>query len=321
MFQELEIYKTDQDLSIKVTEIKVNLPNGEWISGKWWGDLNKKPILCLHGWLDNAGTFDRLIPLLSREFSYLSIDLPGHGRSSWLPQGVRYDLFTFVLYILKIMREYKWSSISLMSHSMGSGVSFIFTVLFPEKVDLLILFDYNKTLDRSLEQEFQDMRESYFSFLISDERNQIKTEPPSFTIEEMIERYYEGTLGNVHKESAVYLLERNIQRSTKYPNRFYFSRDSRLKSFIIQAQSEDITLYATSTLKCPFLFFSSPHCVLYGKIPYFDKFIEVSKKSNPNFVYEIVDSNNHYFHINEPEKVSNILSKFLIENKKIIHKL
>jgi pimeloyl-ACP methyl ester carboxylesterase len=57
--------------------VKINLPYGEWISGKWWGDLSINPILCLHGWLDNAGTFDRLIPLLPREFSYLAIDFPG----------------------------------------------------------------------------------------------------------------------------------------------------------------------------------------------------------------------------------------------------
>lgn len=31
----------------------------------------------LHGWMDNAGTFDTLIPLLPKELSYLSIDLPG----------------------------------------------------------------------------------------------------------------------------------------------------------------------------------------------------------------------------------------------------
>jgi len=41
-------------------------------------NIFSRPIVCIHGWQDNAGTFDRLIPLLPREFSYLAIDLPGN---------------------------------------------------------------------------------------------------------------------------------------------------------------------------------------------------------------------------------------------------
>jgi hypothetical protein len=61
----------------QVEEIKIKLPNGGHISGKWWGDKSTRPFLCLHGLLSNAGSFDRLIPLLPREFSYLAIDFPG----------------------------------------------------------------------------------------------------------------------------------------------------------------------------------------------------------------------------------------------------
>ena len=36
-----------------------------WFLGKAWGDPNGKPILGLHGWLDNAGTHDHIAPLLN----------------------------------------------------------------------------------------------------------------------------------------------------------------------------------------------------------------------------------------------------------------
>ena len=39
-----------------------------------WGDPSGKPILGLHGWLDNAGTHDHLAPLLSEVTCHLMRD-------------------------------------------------------------------------------------------------------------------------------------------------------------------------------------------------------------------------------------------------------
>ena len=46
--------------------------------------------VALHGWLDNAGSFDTLAPQLVAEcprHALLCLDYPGHGRSSHLPPG------------------------------------------------------------------------------------------------------------------------------------------------------------------------------------------------------------------------------------------
>ena len=43
------------------------------------------PVLCFHGWLDNANTHDRLIPLIQEkhpQLEFYSFDWPGHGKSS-----------------------------------------------------------------------------------------------------------------------------------------------------------------------------------------------------------------------------------------------
>ncbi|CAG7829321.1 unnamed protein product, partial [Allacma fusca] len=43
-------------------EIRIPVPWGH-IAGKAWGNKNGFPVLGLHGWLDNAGTFDTIAPL------------------------------------------------------------------------------------------------------------------------------------------------------------------------------------------------------------------------------------------------------------------
>lgn len=67
----------------------------------------------VHGWQDNAGSFDTLIPLLPSNFSYLAIDLPGHGLSSHSPIGAYYRYVDFVPQLERIRQAYKWKQLQL----------------------------------------------------------------------------------------------------------------------------------------------------------------------------------------------------------------
>ena len=42
-------------------DIKIPVPWGH-IAGKEWGSSSGEPWIALHGWLDNCGSFDTLIP-------------------------------------------------------------------------------------------------------------------------------------------------------------------------------------------------------------------------------------------------------------------
>lgn len=114
------------------------------IAGKFWRNNSHPTFLCLHGREDNAGTFDRLIPLLPRQFSYLAIDFPGHGRSSRIPNGVFYHNIDFLFVINQIIDFYNWKRVSIIAHSMSSRLSFIYASIFPHRVDMLIGIDVLK---------------------------------------------------------------------------------------------------------------------------------------------------------------------------------
>lgn len=43
-------------------------------------------LVLLHGWGLNLRVWDRLADALSRRFRIVAVDLPGHGRSGWLPE-------------------------------------------------------------------------------------------------------------------------------------------------------------------------------------------------------------------------------------------
>ncbi|CAB1344537.1 unnamed protein product [Coregonus sp. 'balchen'] len=56
---------TSATMKQTVSEFNMPVPWGE-MRGKVWGPDRGRPILCLHGWADNCGTFNTLIPLLPK---------------------------------------------------------------------------------------------------------------------------------------------------------------------------------------------------------------------------------------------------------------
>lgn len=80
--------------------------------------------LLLHGWLDNAASFTKLIPLLPASLGrIIAIDLVGHGLSDHLPKGCHYVFAQFILDIVEILMTINDNThINLIGHSLGAGV-------------------------------------------------------------------------------------------------------------------------------------------------------------------------------------------------------
>ncbi|KAG5672035.1 hypothetical protein PVAND_002197 [Polypedilum vanderplanki] len=305
---------TDQEIEFEVEEVRIPLPFGGQLAGKFWGDKSLRPIVLIHGWQDNAGTFDRLIPLLPKQFSYLAIDLPGHGLSDWIPDGMQYHNAADNLYVLhNLMKEYNWDKISLIGHSMGSQIAFVFASIFPSKVDFVIGIDALKPAIHDPVLVSQILEDRIENFMIADKRNQEKSEPPAYAIEEMIEKLVDATGGSVTKDSAQYLLKRNIKRSEKYPGKFFFARDSRLKYSFTSSFPQEVCVELAKRIDMPYMFIKAKQSPYYEKKQYHEQVVDVLTK-NPKFEYHLVDST-HHLHLSEPEKVSGIISEFLMKYK------
>ncbi|NWZ08485.1 SEHL2 protein, partial [Agelaius phoeniceus] len=128
------------------SELKFPVPWGH-VAAKAWGPSEGHPVLCLHGWLDNANTFDKLIPLLPRGCYYVAMDFSGHGLSSHRPAGCPYHFLDYVIDVRRVAAALQWRRFTLMGHSMGNfsfSYCFIspqFCFLYPEMVDKLILLE------------------------------------------------------------------------------------------------------------------------------------------------------------------------------------
>ncbi|XP_078343869.1 serine hydrolase-like protein 2 [Oculina patagonica] len=122
-------------------EISFNAPWGV-IAAKAWGPEDGKPFLGLHGWLDNANTFDKLARLLPENIRFIAMDFPGHGKSSHRWPGMPYHHFEYVADVKKVVSQLGWEKFSIIAHSMGAFVASLYAGSFPNEVESLVLLDY-----------------------------------------------------------------------------------------------------------------------------------------------------------------------------------
>lgn len=299
------------DRQNNVTEVEIPIPYGK-IAGKWFGPKNVQPILCIHGWLDNCGTFDRLIPLLPADVSFLAIDLPGHGHSSWVPNGMAYHQLDNVVLILQIMKEYNWDKVAIMAHSMGAIIGFMFTALFPEKVELYIGIDALKPHSYYPGKFVKYVGPILSKFIEADKRNCEKSEPPSYTYEEMLDRMYDATFESVTKETAPFLLQRNIKPSKKFPGKYYFDRDNKVKYNNIPGWSDEVNWDLGKRVKVPQLTIKAQDSPYPGSWEGFKAMSEVLKEHNPLYEVEYVKAS-HHVHLTDPELIAPMITKFLVK--------
>ena len=72
-------------MDVTSREVRFTLPSIE-VAAKVWGKPGGLPVIGLHGWLDNAATFDLIAPHLEGVY-LVALDLPGHGLSGHMPAG------------------------------------------------------------------------------------------------------------------------------------------------------------------------------------------------------------------------------------------
>ena len=114
--------------------------NGLRIAGMAWGQPDRKPLLALHGWLDNAASFAVLAPLLE-QYYLVSLDLTGHGHSDWRSADAGYQIWDDLPELIGVLDALGWKHFCLMGHSRGAIISCLLASILPERVERLVLLD------------------------------------------------------------------------------------------------------------------------------------------------------------------------------------
>lgn len=274
---------------------------------KTWGNENDPHILCFHGILDNAGSFNRLIPLLDSHYYYICVDLPGHGRSSHFPENLPlYNIDNIIVYML-VAKYFKKEKYLIIGHSYGGLLAFFFAQVYPELVEKLVMLDTIMMFPLPAKSFKSYIREVYESYLVMDAKLK-KNKQPEYTYEEALYRLqYKRSYGEVTKEAAEALLERSIKKLDN--GKYVFTFDQRLKNVALPLN--DIR-YKLETLKfnpvsCPILMVLARDSAIQQVI--LKKVLAALKKSKT--IKIVLVNGDHDVHNTNPERVAPHIRAFL----------
>ncbi|AKJ98351.1 MULTISPECIES: alpha/beta hydrolase [Pseudomonas] len=122
-----------------VEEVRLSLPHIE-LAAHLFGPEEGRPVIALHGWLDNANSFARLAPRLAG-LRVIALDMAGHGHSGHRPAGAGYALWDYAHDVLHVAEQLGLKRFALLGHSMGAIVSLVLAGALPERVTHLGLID------------------------------------------------------------------------------------------------------------------------------------------------------------------------------------
>ncbi|NVJ68212.1 MAG: alpha/beta hydrolase [Gammaproteobacteria bacterium] len=115
--------------------------NGKRISVVEWGDVNAEPVICMHGWLDNAASFHYLAPYLESKYRLIAFEMPGHGQSEHLSPDADYQFVAGVAIIDAVLNTLKIKSCKFIGHSMGGALGLLYSGAIPKRFSKLALID------------------------------------------------------------------------------------------------------------------------------------------------------------------------------------
>ncbi|WP_143885187.1 alpha/beta fold hydrolase [Chryseobacterium binzhouense] len=117
----------------------------------------KETLVLLHGFMENISIWNDLEKKLSKDFTLVKIDLPGHGKSETIAEVHTMELMADE--VKKVLDQEKIKNFHILGHSMGGYVSLAFAEKFPQDLKTLTLFFSTFLADD--EEKKEQRRKSY----------------------------------------------------------------------------------------------------------------------------------------------------------------
>lgn len=178
------------------------------------------PILCFHGWLDNAESFTPLAKALPGRH-LLAFDFPGHGRTYRLPQGTHYHYLELIPFVFAVADQLGLQQFDYIGHSMGGGVGSLAAGTLPQRFRKLVLIEGIGSITSTPEELPQQMTMA----IVASKRSLLTkwryypTKQAAITVR--------AKAGDVGPEAAALFARRGLSHDTK--KGYFWNADARLK--------------------------------------------------------------------------------------------
>ena len=286
----------------QVEEIRIQLPHID-LAARVFGPEDGKPVLALHGWLDNAMTFERLAPRL-QGLRIVALDMAGHGYSGRRGPGAGYQLWDYALDALMATHQLGWQKFSLLGHSLGGIISVLIAGAVPEKIEQLALIDGIVPDTGEAQHSPNKLGEALLAQIaLADKKKTVYT-----TIEQAVEARKRGLIA-VSQEAAELLASRGL---SPVAGGYSWNTDQRLTLPSPLRLTNAHALAFVNALECPVSLVLAEQGLLLN-IPEFIYFLEHLNKPNIQ-IHKLPGG--HHLHVNDEQgaqAVADCFNPFFIQ--------
>lgn len=252
-------------------------------------------VLALHGWLDNCFSFRPLAECLP-ELNLMAFDLPGHGASSFIPEGMGYDFHNYLVWLNELIEAMDEPPTVLLGHSMGAVIASLYAGVFPEKVPQLMLIEALGPYTVPEQDAPQKMRAYIENW---SQQGRIRNSIYANWDEAIRARHKNGPLT---LESAAILAERGAEVRG---DGVVWRHDPRLKLPSRYQFSEAQTLAFLEKITAPTLFIEAKQSIIPD-----NGLTQIRRQTVPQIQTLKLDGG-HHLHMDNPEPVAHAIRRFL----------
>ena len=281
----------------RAEEILLDTPLGQ-LAGLRWKTEGAPPVLCLHGWLDNAASFLPLAEHLTG-LDIVALDLSGHGLSEHRHHTARYHFIDYLWDVDAALTALGWESCHIVGHSMGGGVSTLYSAASPAHVRSVVVLDGLGPISSTGVGTAKRLRKSMT--VMRRERNPLR---PYDSIDEMVR----ARLGvsDLSIDAARLLCERSARHVGKH---FYWRTDPALNWVSPIVLTDEQVLDCLRNIEAPLLsWIATPIASWHSE----DK-LSARQAATQYGRHETIEGH-HHFHMDVPEKVTGMIQSFILEN-------
>eukprot|EP01080_Neovahlkampfia_damariscottae_P006969 gene6969-11135_t len=299
---------------MQYTENTYKLTDGLQIATKEIGNPESpNKVLTLHGWLDNANSFDFLVSHFDlAKYHVVQMDFSGHGKSSHKQSYSHYNVGSRVSEVFQMIELLKWNKFILIGHSMGGAVATMYASIYSKYISHLILVD---SLGPFLKPEISARK--LLMLNISSNQNLIKKQPKNFkSFEKLVENSYAARKNDISKDSLTYLMKRGFLKTS---NGFQYSHHILCQGISQFQYHEEDVVDMLKHIKCPTMFILCSNSMDLFK----NDTTGVGKSYHKRTEYiadikvEIIDNSAHHLHMDKSKEVFELVNNFIKPKSKM----
>lgn len=274
-------------------EKTIDVP-GFTLALKIWNEHCPKPVLCLHGKMDSAASFDFLAPLLP-ERQIIAVDFPGTGYSSHYSEGVLPSWKNDAYLMLHLIDALGLNSFDIIAHSLGSLIATMIGITKPKQVEKIVYLDILGPTYNFIEQKINYLLSDVDTYLSINSKRRTIFPSQQAAIQDRMR------IGNISYTAAEAFV---IRGTALNENGWYWTFDRRLRCVSSTLPCED-------ELRQMFYALKKTVCLIRANqgVKYPQDLFNCRVQCFHDLIIKDVQGG-HHVHMDNPSPVASLISQF-----------